>query len=472
MRSLLIRCLCLFLITAAQAAPTGNTAPTAYIGGYVNSTKPLFAYDEILIVGMGSDIDGDALTYSWDFGDGTAGTGEMVYHRFLKDGSYDVVLTVSDGTAQASDRRTLEISYQSIVSWTSTATGDAQIFRNAEVNYGATDRMNVYNGEYPDYRALLSFDIGVRPTSPSDDALFLGSFVELSCLKGNQASPKTQLFALTRPWIEGTGSAGGTSGTTWRTYDGTGKWTNAGGDFDQTLDFGFGPNGVVSELYVRDTGARAAYDATALVDAWWTGAMPNNGILIGMPTDLYYKGIEYASSEHADPALRPRIAHRYIVGNFVRNGEAKQDLSGWSKIGTTQASVVSEGSDKVFKIAQGSLEGGLYQSIDVSRIEALDSGALRLKVSAQMRAEIDGADAGLPFLTVQVYGKTGTPLGEGSTPAVASTAWALQSFSLSLPAEASKVLVYLKRSASGRRAATANPAAYFDTVALSISKAK
>lgn len=44
-----------------------------------------------------SDPNGDALTYSWDFGDGTTGSGVSVSHTFDSEGDYDVVLTVSDG---------------------------------------------------------------------------------------------------------------------------------------------------------------------------------------------------------------------------------------------------------------------------------------------------------------------------------------------------------------------------------------
>jgi uncharacterized repeat protein (TIGR01451 family) len=41
--------------------------------------------------------DGSVLTYSWDFGDGTTGTGAQVSHTYQQAGSYQVTLTVDDG---------------------------------------------------------------------------------------------------------------------------------------------------------------------------------------------------------------------------------------------------------------------------------------------------------------------------------------------------------------------------------------
>jgi len=43
------------------------------------------------------DVNGDALTYAWDFGDGTTGAGATANHTYTSEGSYHVTLTVSDG---------------------------------------------------------------------------------------------------------------------------------------------------------------------------------------------------------------------------------------------------------------------------------------------------------------------------------------------------------------------------------------
>jgi PKD repeat protein len=49
------------------------------------------------------DVDGDNLTYWWDFGDGQTASGFGVQHAYADEGTYTVTLTVSDGFTSATD---------------------------------------------------------------------------------------------------------------------------------------------------------------------------------------------------------------------------------------------------------------------------------------------------------------------------------------------------------------------------------
>ena len=88
-----------------------NIAPVAHAGGpysgIVNKSILFDASDSY-------DLDGEIETYSWDFGDGGTGTGELISHKYSTSGNYSVVLTViDDGEVISQDTTTIEISKQS-----------------------------------------------------------------------------------------------------------------------------------------------------------------------------------------------------------------------------------------------------------------------------------------------------------------------------------------------------------------------
>ena len=89
---------------AAAASPTPNppTAapnrpPTATISDWQPRTPAVVGGTRVGFGTKASDPDGDRLTYSWDFDDGTTDSGEALFHVFNKEGVFTVTLTVSDG---------------------------------------------------------------------------------------------------------------------------------------------------------------------------------------------------------------------------------------------------------------------------------------------------------------------------------------------------------------------------------------
>ena len=72
-----------------------SSAPVASAGGPYAGNEG----SAVSLALSGSDADGDALTYTWDFGDGTTGSGATppANHVYIDEGSYHITLTVSDG---------------------------------------------------------------------------------------------------------------------------------------------------------------------------------------------------------------------------------------------------------------------------------------------------------------------------------------------------------------------------------------
>ena len=74
--------------------PGGNQAPAVQIAAdRVAGTAPL----RVRFSSAGSDPDGDALSYAWDFGDGGKAGGAKAEHTYTAPGTYTARVTVTDG---------------------------------------------------------------------------------------------------------------------------------------------------------------------------------------------------------------------------------------------------------------------------------------------------------------------------------------------------------------------------------------
>lgn len=82
--------------TVQAGPPPPNAAPTAR---FTSDCKayPSINFRYCIFDGRSSsDPDGSISTWAWNFGDGTTGSGDQVYHRYAAAGSYTVTLTVTD----------------------------------------------------------------------------------------------------------------------------------------------------------------------------------------------------------------------------------------------------------------------------------------------------------------------------------------------------------------------------------------
>ena len=87
-----------------MGAPDTNADPVASVGGpYVGEEGSALA-----LALSGSDSDGDPLTFSWDLGDGTTGSGSVppANHVYSDNGTYEIMLAVDDGRGGVDTART------------------------------------------------------------------------------------------------------------------------------------------------------------------------------------------------------------------------------------------------------------------------------------------------------------------------------------------------------------------------------
>jgi PKD repeat protein len=100
------------VVISVSESTTNNSAPVAEI--VAPSTGQQFSVDEVIAYdgSNSSDPDGDPLTYSWNFGDGTTGTGVNTTHKYSTPGFYTVILTVSDGELNDTDRVSIIVKIQ------------------------------------------------------------------------------------------------------------------------------------------------------------------------------------------------------------------------------------------------------------------------------------------------------------------------------------------------------------------------
>jgi PKD repeat protein len=99
-----------FLLTAeivlsglVVPTPPATVPPTADAGGPYTGDEGA----PVTLDGGGSaDPDGSIVSFNWDFGDGTTGSGPTPEHAFADDGVYTVTLTVTDDDGQSSSAST------------------------------------------------------------------------------------------------------------------------------------------------------------------------------------------------------------------------------------------------------------------------------------------------------------------------------------------------------------------------------
>ena len=91
----MIRRAVVVLCALGFACGSNPSGPTTAAISASPSGLALAGATRITFTGTGVDPQGGALSYSWNFGDGTSGSGQTVGHVFSSEGTFNVVLTVA-----------------------------------------------------------------------------------------------------------------------------------------------------------------------------------------------------------------------------------------------------------------------------------------------------------------------------------------------------------------------------------------
>jgi PKD repeat protein len=151
--------------------PNGTPVPSFTY----SPSAPLAKSDVTFDGSLSTDSDGRIVSYAWNFGDGSQGSGVLVKHGFSNDGSYTVTLTVTDDRGQSASLSKAVVVTASanpkadFVSSPSAPMAGQQVFFNAAPSTAATGRSIVrYDWDYGSGRqdsGILVWQIYSQPGS-------------------------------------------------------------------------------------------------------------------------------------------------------------------------------------------------------------------------------------------------------------------------------------------------------------------
>lgn len=134
---------------------------------------------------------------------------------------------------------------------------------------------------------MLQFDLSTIPAGAHVSSATLSAYAT-----SGSGSDQVALYRSTRSWTEA---------ATWVTSDGSTAWSQAGGD--------------ATALAVASTAFTAAgswlnWDATALVDKWVKGNLPNQGVQVRAGAAV--SNLQLASSDATTAAQRPKLSVTFL----------------------------------------------------------------------------------------------------------------------------------------------------------------
>lgn len=134
-----------------------NTAPEI-LSHLTASESPALSSQPVTMFVSAQDLDGDRLTATWDFGDGTMGSGGSPVHTYSAPGTYAITVTVDDGFG-GTDSKTASLT---VLPFIEASVLKKKFALNFKTSYRDTFDITVFNAALvePDKQAFMSAGTG------------------------------------------------------------------------------------------------------------------------------------------------------------------------------------------------------------------------------------------------------------------------------------------------------------------------
>jgi len=384
-----------------------NLRPVLVVSYNDGTTEALNIHSELSQGTQGADYEasisasGGNSSYQWSI----QGLPEGLDWRYLDDnaitiygiptesGQFSLEVTVEDNNAQALTRHLAltivepDIDTDTLRESISDTTLDGYSELRKDKNLGGMGELNIWSNGVR--RILLRPDFSQSPA----DAVIEKVELKLYCYSLGWPSydPKLEVYRMTHDWEEGEGIwyKATDGGATWNEYDRNpveiNEWSTPGGDIDTITDFGYGPNGIVSEA-VMQKDSWVTFDITELAQKWISNEMDNYGILI-QAIHIGRNEAKFYSSEYEDENLRPVLVVSYNDGT-TEALNIHSELSQGTQGADYEASISASGGNSSYQWSiQGLPEGLDWRYLDDNAITIYgiptESGQFSLEVTVE-----------------------------------------------------------------------------------------
>nr|WP_321416630.1 alpha/beta fold hydrolase [uncultured Methanomethylovorans sp.] len=285
-----------------------------------------------------TDLSTNAISWKWDFGDGTSSTEQDPVHIYTKEGSYTVSLNSSNSIGYSTKQTTIAVKSNSVS--TSTAsyspTYDNRLRSGSPTSVLSTTTYLDIGRSSATVRDLLLFDLSSYKTTDTISKATLSLYWYYPAGATRTSETVVEVY---RPveWDP--------KYVTWNSRASGTLWTTAGGNWYDKNAVSQGTTPYASTTFTASTVPDNKYyefDVTQLVQEYVSGKYANTGFFLKAKTESG-NYIAFYSSEASNTAVRPKLTITSVSGSTSVDNPPVAN-AGADKTATVGTSVTFDGS--------------------------------------------------------------------------------------------------------------------------------